>query len=193
MSLTTAIARVEELNAQLGIAPAPAATTTAPAPAATTPVAAAGSAKFARVLGARTAQDAPLPAEAAPYEPMIRRAARYWDVDPALITAVIEHESRFQPNATSTAGAMGLMQLMPATANALGVTNAYDPAQNIWGGAHYLSSELHRFGDPRLALAAYSAGGGAVERYGGVPPYAETQQFVSWVMDRYQQLKGGAG
>jgi soluble lytic murein transglycosylase-like protein len=126
---------------------------------------------------------------------MIDRAARFWGVDPDVITAVIEHESRFQPNATNpTSGAIGLMQLMPATAKGLGIQNPYDPAQNIWGGAHVLSTQLQRFhGDLRLALAAYSAGAGAVERYGGVPPYAETTQFVSWMMNRVQELKGASG
>jgi soluble lytic murein transglycosylase-like protein len=190
MSLATAIARVEELTAQ--IAPAAPATGGNPTPT-TTSTTDSTAASFAQVLDAQTTSDAPLPAGAATYKPMIDRAARYWDVDPAMLTAVIEHESGFNPTAKSSAGAMGLMQLMPETARALGVTNAYDPAQNIWGGAHYLSTQIHRFGDPRLALAAYSAGGGAVERYHGIPPYAETQQFVGWVMNRTQQLQGGAG
>jgi soluble lytic murein transglycosylase-like protein len=192
MSLQTAVARVDELLVQLGMTPADqvsASTSTAPASATD----GAEGASFRDTLDqASTPPSASLPADAAKFTPMIDRAARYWGVDPDVITAVIEHESRFQPNATNpTSGAIGLMQLMPATAKGLGIHNPYDPAQNIWGGAHVLSTQLQRFhGDLRLALAAYSAGAGAVEKYGGVPPYAETTQFVSWMMNRVQQLKG---
>jgi soluble lytic murein transglycosylase-like protein len=193
VSLQTAVARVDELLGQLGVTPADQATTSTAAPTATTPAEGTHGASFQDTLDQAAAPSGePLPAEAARFTPMIDRAARYWGVDPDVITAVIEHESRFQPNATNpTSGAMGLMQLMPATAKGLGIHNPYDPAQNIWGGAHVLSTQLQRFhGDLRLALAAYSAGAGAVEKYGGVPPYAETTQFVSWMMNRVQQLKG---
>jgi soluble lytic murein transglycosylase-like protein len=192
MSLQTAVARVDELMAQLGIAPAD---PTAAAQTSATDSTDGTSFQATLDQASTPTTGADLPAEAAKFKPMIDRAARFWGVDPDVITAVIEHESRFQPNATNpTSGAIGLMQLMPATAKGLGIQNPYDPAQNIWGGAHVLSTQLQRFhGDLRLALAAYSAGAGAVERYGGVPPYAETTQFVSWMMNRVQELKGASG
>lgn len=113
-----------------------------------------------------------------------------WGVDPALVKAIIANESGFNANATSKTGAQGLMQLEPSTAADLGVANAYDPAQNIWGGTRYIKGLLDRFhGDMRLAIAAYNAGPGAVEKYGGVPPYAETQAYVENVLGTYQQYK----
>ena len=97
---------------------------------------------------------------------------------PALLTfAVMQTESRFNPGATSWAGARGLIQLMPTTAAKLGV-DASDPAQNLDGGARYLIQQYRKFGDWRLALAAYNAGPGAVEKHGGIPPYAETRNYV---------------
>jgi soluble lytic murein transglycosylase-like protein len=130
-----------------------------------------------------------VPSEVAPYKSMIERSAARWGVDPALIQAVIQHESGGNANATSGAGAMGLMQLMPETARALGVTNAYDPAQSIDAGTHYLSTQLQRFGDVKLAIAAYDAGGSAVARYGGIPPYAETQASVPAIYALYQSYR----
>lgn len=115
------------------------------------------------------------------YAELIAAAAQTHGVDPILVQALIQVESNYQPRARSHKGAMGLMQLMPGTAAAYRVTNAYDPAQNIRAGVAYLKSLLVRFGnDVSLALAAYNAGPGAVEKYGrAVPPYKETRNYVS--------------
>lgn len=110
-------------------------------------------------------------------------------LDPALVDAVISAESGFDPWATSRSGARGLMQLMPQTAAGLGVGDAYDPAQNVRGGTRYLRTLLDRFGDVPLAVAAYNAGPAAVERYGGIPPYAETRAYVREVLARYRALR----
>lgn len=113
-------------------------------------------------------------------------------VDPALIKAIIANESAFDPQATSKTGAQGLMQLEPETAAGVGVTDAYDPAQNIFGGTRYIKGLLERFhGDVRLAVAAYNAGPGAVAKYGDVPPYAETQNYVQNVLESYKKYSAG--
>ena len=112
-------------------------------------------------------------------------------LDEDFVKAVINQESGFNPNATSPCGAMGLMQLMPTTAQGLGVTNAYDVEQNINGGTKYLKGLMDRFGnDKQLALAAYNAGPNAVKKYGGIPPYAETQDYVKKVLNKYDTYKG---
>ena len=113
---------------------------------------------------------------------IIRDASVREGVDEDLIRAVMEAESGFRADAVSKAGAMGLMQLMPGTARGLGVKDPFDPAANVAGGAKYLRTMLDRFESVPLALAAYNAGPGAVEKYGGVPPYAETKSYVSRVM-----------
>ena len=111
------------------------------------------------------------------------------DVD--FVKAVSNQESGFNPNATSKCGAMGLMQLMPGTAQGLGVTNAYDPEQNIQGGTKYLKGLMDRFDNNKsLALAAYNAGPNAVKKYGGIPPYQETQNYVKCVLGKYEKMKG---
>lgn len=120
---------------------------------------------------------------AAPYANLINQQANRFGVDADLVQSVVRAESGFNPQAVSKSGAQGLMQLMPATAKGLGVTNPFDPAQNIAGGTQYLSQLLKRFeGNKTLAVAAYNAGPNAVSRYGGVPPFAETQNYVQKVL-----------
>ena len=116
-----------------------------------------------------------------PYADIIERIAAREGVDARLVRAVIEVESGYRPRARSPKGAMGLMQLMPATARRYAVTNPYDPAANIEAGIKHLKSLLARF-PPVLALAAYNAGDAAVERFGGMPPYAETRNYVSRIL-----------
>jgi cell wall-associated NlpC family hydrolase len=121
-----------------------------------------------------------------PYADLFQQAAGVHGLDPALLAAVARQESGFDPQAVSPAGAQGLMQLMPGTAQGLGVTNPFDPAQAIGGAAQLLDSLLDRFGSTELALAAYNAGPGAVLRYDGVPPYPETQAYVTSIMSRLE-------
>lgn len=119
------------------------------------------------------------------YEHLIRHFANRYDVDIALVKAIIHTESYFNPDATSKAGASGLMQLMPATAEHYGVTDIYDPKQNLKAGIRYLRYLLGKYGNrTRYAIAAYNAGEKAVQKYKGIPPYPETQRYVSKVMAR---------
>jgi len=115
---------------------------------------------------------------------------RVYGVDRFLIAAVMKAESDFDPYAVSLAGARGIMQLMPETARSLGVANSFDPAQNIAGGTLYLARQLREFNDLSLALAAYNAGPEAVRKYGGVPPFRETQDFVQRVTFYYRRYAG---
>ncbi|MFT8870887.1 MAG: lytic transglycosylase domain-containing protein [Sporolactobacillus sp.] len=118
------------------------------------------------------------------YDTIINQMASKYSVPASLIQSVISAESGGDSRAVSRAGAQGLMQLMPATARALGVTDVFDPTQNIEGGTKYLRELLDTFnGNTRLAVAAYNAGAGSVKEYGGVPPYAETQNYVVKVLD----------
>ena len=147
------------------------------------------------VAGATAASEGggfvPRPANSSlPYDGVIQSAARVYNVDPSLVRAVVKAESNFDPSAVSKAGAKGLMQLMPGTASAYGVTNPFDPVQSVFAGTAFLGSLLRRFGgDVTRALAAYNAGPGAVETYHGVPPYPETQRYVGEVLN-YQKEMG---
>lgn len=123
------------------------------------------------------------------FDQLIRQAAQQHGVSEGLVKAIMHTESGFNINARSPVGAQGLMQLMPATARRFNVSNAYDPQQNIFGGVKYLSWLLKRFnGDTRLAIAAYNAGEGNVDKYGGIPPFRETQDYVRRVTSRLQNL-----
>jgi len=195
VSVDATVARVAQLEAMLGLSPAgaPISTSSASSAASTGATGSSGfAAQLASVTGTpaasattdttATAGTAAGPGASTPYAAEIDAAAAKYNVDPALLRGLIRQESNFNANATSPAGARGLTQLMPGTAAALGVDPSV-PAQAIEGGAKYLRQQLDRFGnDPAKALAAYNAGPGAVQRYGGVPPYAETQNYVRKVM-----------
>ncbi len=137
--------------------------------------------------GAAPAGAATAPTGSGPYEALIQQAATRNGVEPALLRGLIEQESGFNPSASSSAGALGLTQLMPSTAASLGVTEPLNPTQSIEGGARLLGELLRQFhGNVSDALAAYNAGAGAVEQYGGVPPYPETEAYVSKVLANAQ-------
>ena len=176
MSAAVAFDRIEQIQAMMA--------SLAPVGAQATPSSSSSPTAFASSLQAATGATAPTATTgttgaATPFAAEIDAAAARNGVDPALLRGLIRQESNFNADARSPAGAMGLTQLMPATAAGLGVTNPSDPAQSIEGGAKYLKQQLDRFGgDVSKALAAYNAGPGAVQKYNGVPPYAETQNYV---------------
>ena len=128
------------------------------------------------------------------FDRVIRKAARRYRLEPALVKAVIRAESNFEPKVVSHAGAIGLMQLMPQTARAMGVRDPREPRENILGGSRYLRRMIDRYdGDLRLALAAYNAGPAAVDRYRGIPPYRETQTYVTRVLAFYDGYHAAGG
>jgi soluble lytic murein transglycosylase-like protein len=178
VSVDAVLARVNELQQMIAgtpVAPAVSSTAFASQLANATATSVTGAAASTGVLSTGASE---LPA-GVPFGAEITAAAKKYGIDPSLLAGLVKQESGFNPNAGSPAGARGLTQLMPGTAAGLGVTNVLDPAQSLDGGAKYLRAQLDAFGgDVTKALAAYNAGPGAVKRYGGVPPYAETQNYV---------------
>lgn len=139
-----------------------------------------------RSRGVRGAVGAPDPERVRRYDAFIREGAALYRLPEAFVRAVMRVESNFYPAAVSHRGAMGLMQLMPATATAMGVLDAFDPRQNVLGGARFLRVLANSFGgDLVRTIAAYNAGPGAVQRYNGIPPYAETRRYVQRVLTHY--------
>jgi len=188
MSVAEAVARVSQIEALIASAGAG-----SPSPSVATSTSfdqQLAQATTAQAATSTTTSTADAGSGSVPYEDLINSAASKYGIDPAVLKGLIKQESGFNPNAGSSAGAQGLTQLMPGTASAMGVTDLHDPAQSIDGGAHYLKMQLDRFGgDYSKALAAYNAGPGAVQRYGGVPPYSETQNYVKNVLAFAQQYR----
>ncbi len=170
------VAAIQQMVARLQLGPTP--TATADFSGALQSATGLNAASSATPVRATAASSGPVP-----YASEITAAATKYGIDPALLAGLVKQESGFNPTARSSAGATGLTQLMPGTARGLGVTDPTDPVQALEGGAKYLRQQLDRFGgDERLALAAYNAGPGAVQRFGGIPPYAETQHYVKAVL-----------
>ena len=128
-------------------------------------------------------------ADAGVFTDLINAAAKKHGVDAKLVAAVTRAESGFNPKAVSSAGAKGLMQLMDPTAKMLGVKDSFDPKQNVDGGAKFLGEMIKKFKKPELALAAYNAGPGNVQKHGGIPPFKETQTYVRRVLDYHKQMQ----
>ena len=146
--------------------------------------------KFKPGASSSSAPSAQQQLDSASVRPYVQEAAAKYNVDPALIEAVIKQESAYNASAQSGVGAQGLMQLMPGTAKDLGVSNAFDPRENVMGGAKYLSQLMTMFdGNLTKVLAGYNAGPGNVQKYGGVPPFKETQDYVEKVLNNYSDFK----
>lgn len=180
-----AISRIQQLESRIqglenSVAPPQIPTAATPAMAPT----AVGSPQFSSVLNGITTPASLQLTKFSPYiDGIISKYANQYNISPNLVRAVITQESSGNVMEHSSKGAMGLMQLMPSEASTLGITDPYNPEQNIAGGTKLLSSLLQRFqGDVPLALAAYNAGPGAVEKYNGVPPYPETQHYVQRIL-----------
>jgi len=149
--------------------------------------------RHAQARGARSVRAAAPERSPAHYDPYIREAARLYQIPEALVRAVIRVESNFDPRAVSHANAQGLMQLIPATAERMLVSDPFDARQHVLGGTRYLRVLANLFnGNLQLTLAAYNAGEGAVIRYRGIPPYEETQSYVTKVMQFYNLYRGRA-
>jgi soluble lytic murein transglycosylase-like protein len=205
MSIEAVMSRMAQIQSMFGSSPVPAAapakapptafsSALASATAATAPADSTGT-DFASLASGTTAPSTGTSAlpSSVPYAAEITQAAQANGIDPALLAGLIKQESGFNPNAGSGAGARGLTQLMPGTAAGLGVTNVLDPVQSINAGAKYLKQQLDAFGgDVTKALAAYNAGPGAVKRFGGVPPYAETQNYVRVVQANAASFRSNA-
>ena len=200
MSVQEVVARVEQLQLLVSATTAPGGTggkdfasqLTAATSAALPAASVASPLPAATVADAATAGTTSALPAGVPYGAEITAAARRYGLDPALLAGLVRQESNFDPTAGSPAGARGLTQLMPATAASLGVTDVTDPVQALDGGAKYLAQQLKALGgDVTKALAAYNAGPGAVQRYGGVPPYEETQRYVESILSKLNTQTNG--
>jgi soluble lytic murein transglycosylase-like protein len=198
--MTTSLSGVEQrmraIESKLGIADDE--LTITPLPNNDVPTTETGASSFSSLLSDVMKDDKPSPPISAGInalkgshlEPLVEQYAGKAGVSSSLVKAVIKAESGGNPQAVSSAGAKGLMQLMPATAKGLGVNNPLNPAENIAGGSKYLGQLMKKYrGNKELALAAYNAGSGTVAKYGGVPPYKETQNYVKKVLKYEEQLK----
>jgi soluble lytic murein transglycosylase-like protein len=194
VSVDAVVARVSQLQQLIGgpVPPPQGATSSTFATQLATATTAIAAAATTATTGLAVTGVSELPADVS-FGAEITAAAKKHGIDPALLAGLVKQESGFNPNAGSPAGARGLTQLMPGTAAGLGVTNVLDPIQSLDGGAKYLRQQLDAFGgDVTRALAAYNAGPGAVQRYGGVPPYAETQNYVRIVQANAAQYRAAA-
>ena len=193
MSVADVMSRIAQLQSQLAVGrPAVATTSTAQSSAqfATTLQTAVAAQQSGSATTYNTAATAGSGVSGVPYADLFNAAGAKYRVSPKLLAAVAKVESGYNPQAVSKVGARGLMQIMPGTAGGLGVRNPFDPAQAIDGAAKLLSANLKEFGSLDLAVAAYNAGGGAVKKYGGIPPFAETRAYVPKVKAALAALGG---